>query len=114
MFVDYGDKMMTRLNDLYVATSFSNIPMLAHRFYVPELRAYNKNKQWSDHVLQKCREWLVNETCNIHTRGSLQTKILPCSIGPTTQKHDLISYIKRNQLYYEEGVDEKGDIILSV
>lgn len=105
---------MTKFNELYVATSFSDIPMLAHRFYIPNLQSCNRNKEWSNDVLQKCREFLVNETCNIHIKGNLSAKILPCSIGKITDKYDLVAYLKKNQLHYGESINETGDVVLLV
>lgn len=105
------------MNDIYAPINFPesmNHPILAHRFCIPELQAHDKSKHWSDYVLQKCREFLVNETCQIHIKGSYSNKIVPCSIRPISSKSDLVAYIKKNQLHYGELVDEKGDIKLIV
>lgn len=116
MFVDYGDKTTVKLNNLQKATGFGEIPMLAHRFYVPQLRAYQRNKEWSDHALQKCREWLVNETCNMHIKDlniSAKGKIAPCTIVQAVKRTSLVEFIKMNHLYYEEEIDEE-ELILFV
>lgn len=108
MFVDYGDKMMTELNDLYAVTCFNEIEMLAKRFYVPEIIAFNK--EWSPYTLQQCREWLVDKRCKIQIKGNLKApiKIRPCSITPREFKQNLIVLIKINNLCIEEKENAQG------
>lgn len=83
--------------------------MLAHRFYGPELRAYSTNKQWSYNAIKLCREFLMNMPCNVEIKGnldhSIKQKIVPCNIIQTVKRMDLISFVKTNELYYDEEED---------
>lgn len=102
IFVDYGNKMIMKLNDLHVARSFNEIPMLAQRFYVPEIIVYNRNKHWSDYVLEKSRDRLMNQTCKINIKGDLK------------RRQKITTWIKVNKLHYEEKIDQQGNVILFV
>ena len=102
MFVDYGDKMWIRLNDIYSPINCPetiNLPMLAHRFYVPELIAHGNGKEWTKDVLDKTREILIHQECQIRINiQNLDQKIIPCSIKSVTSKYDLTSWIKKKQI----------------
>lgn len=105
---------MAQLNDLYAATCFHEIEMLAKRFYVPEIIAFNSNKEWSPHALQQCRTWLVDKRCKIQIKGNLKTptKIRPCSIISYEFNQNLIDLIQNNNLYIEEKQNAQGTVYL--
>lgn len=115
MFVDYGEKMTARLNDLYPAKCFDEYPILARRFHIPELVSFNRNKEWSPYTLQQCCDWMINYYCKIKITGStMQNKILPCAIWPQQFKVDLLTLIKIEKLFLEQKEDSNGTIIYVV
>lgn len=117
MFVDYGEKMTARLNDLYPAKCFDECAILARRFYIPEVVSFSRNKKWSQYTVQQCRDWMINQYCRIKIKKSTkQNKILPCAVWPQQFKANLhlLTLIKNEKLFIEEKEDSNGKILYVV
>lgn len=99
------------------ATKFGDIPILAHRLYVSNIVAGQKNGAWNPIILQEFKSRLLNEVCIVRVEDVPQIenmKLLPCSIEPRRMPCDIYKWLLKEKLGYFTDIDDNGDGILIV
>ncbi|XP_055310963.1 uncharacterized protein LOC129573857 isoform X2 [Sitodiplosis mosellana] len=118
-YIDYGDKAVKRLDDLFPATNFGDIPVLAHTFFIPTLVPADKSGRWCAAVMTEFRLRLQNEMCTISIvqdarREHKNQKTLPCSIEPHILPCDIHKWLLKKKFGYKTGFNENGQDILFI
>lgn len=119
-YVDYGDKAIKKLDDLFPATNFGDIPVLVYKFYVPTLVPADKRTgKWSTVVMAEIRKRLQNEMCKVGIIEDAQrepkpTDTLPCTIEPLILPCDIHKWLLREKLAFKTGLCENGEECLFI
>lgn len=115
--MDFGNKAMRRLEDLQVVTMFDDIPILAHRLFVPNLVPNSKTGQWSPIIWKEFTDRLLHEYCKCRVQDNVNTlnlKIVPCSIDPLRQPCEIFKWIHHEKLAIRTDLNAENDEILFV
>lgn len=107
--MDYGNKVVKRLDELRTVTMAESIPLLVYRLYVPNLVPNLTNRQWSTVIWTEFASNLQQEMCkvqiiNINNQINYR-KCLPCSIDPICKPYDIYSTLRKQQLAYRTDLD---------
>lgn len=111
---------IAEMDDLYPATKFGDIPILAHRLYVPRLVPGNKNGKWCRVIIKEFRKRLINKMCQVSIDGNYGiNNILPCSIEPDDLPCNIYKWMFKTKLGYipnapGAGLNEDGQDFLYV
>lgn len=112
--MDFGTKLILKLEDLQLATMFIDLPMLAHRCFIPHVQSNSKNGKWSPGILQEFKKQILLEFCAIRVHGLAYKNIIPCTIDPIYQPHDAYKWLRKEKLVNHTGIDAENDEILYV
>lgn len=117
-YVDYGNDATVKLDNLYPAKKYGDIPILVRRFYVPRLVPADKHGKWCPVVLKEFKKRLIDETCIVcvenTARNNLNKQILPCSIEPHILPCDIYKWLLDKKLGYATELNEDSQAILFV
>lgn len=117
-YVDFGTKIIQKLEDLRMATMFMDVPILAHRFFIPKLQSNSKNGKWFPGVLEQFKKQILQEFCTVRIEGDVNEfgpkKIIPCSIDPIYKPDDAYNWLRKEKLASCTGLDAENHEILYV
>lgn len=116
-YVDYGNKVITKMDCIYPATKFGDIPIMAHRLYATNIVSGRKSGKWNTETLDTFRKKLVNEACDVWLEEVPELenmKILPCTIEAKRMPCEIGKWLIKQRLGLDTNIDEYNNGILIV
>lgn len=115
--MDYGNKVITKLNCIYPATEFGDIPIMAHRLCATNMVSGRKSGKWNPEILDTFRKKLVNEACDVWLEDVSELenmKTLPCKIEAKRMPCEIGKWLIKQRLGIDTNIDEHRNGILIV
>lgn len=117
--MDFGTKLIIKLEDLQLATMFTELPILVHQCSITKVQTDSKTGKWAPIILQEFKDYLEQEFCAIHIDGDAHgfgyKRIIPCStIDPVYVPHCAYDWLRKEKLVYRTSFDTENNEILHV
>lgn len=114
--MDYGTKDIRKLEDLQLATMYKDLPILAHRCFIPKVKSSSTTSKWSPTIFHQFDMKIRQEFCTIRietdVHGFKHKKYLPCSIDPIYQPEQAYNWLHDEKLANHTGYDtDYGEVL---